>query len=382
MLNKHHDSKLILYIGGFELPDKNAAAQRVLSNAKAFRELGHRVIFLGVNRLQGKKTNIESSFNTFEGFDSYSLSYPNTIKEWVTYLSSIQPILVINSLYNNSISCIVLYNYPAFALNRTIHFCKKLKIKAVADCTEWYAAKGGRDKLGIIKFVDTEVRMRLLHKKVDAIIAISQYLTDYYKDKIPTYNIPPLVDKNEKKWLKLNNEKSPIFTIVYAGSPGRKDRVDYLIDAVLEYEQNIIVKIIGLTKQEFTFLYPRFNDIDLSKILFFGRLSHLEALNHVKNANYTCFFRDQTRVSQAGFPTKFVESISAGVPVITNATSDIGKFSVLIGGCLMVDDINVSSIKDSIAIALNNDEIIPNSNFFEYHNYLDIFSGLMQELFS
>lgn len=36
----------ILYVGGFQLPDKNAAAQRVVNIAKALRDLGHEVIFL------------------------------------------------------------------------------------------------------------------------------------------------------------------------------------------------------------------------------------------------------------------------------------------------------------------------------------------------
>lgn len=31
---------VILYIGGFVLPDKNAAAQRVTGNAKAMRDIG------------------------------------------------------------------------------------------------------------------------------------------------------------------------------------------------------------------------------------------------------------------------------------------------------------------------------------------------------
>ena len=33
-------NKSILYLGGFELPDKNAAAQRVMANAKLLREMG------------------------------------------------------------------------------------------------------------------------------------------------------------------------------------------------------------------------------------------------------------------------------------------------------------------------------------------------------
>ena len=42
--------KNILYIGNFELPDKNAAAHRVLGIAKALRECGNNVSFVGVNK--------------------------------------------------------------------------------------------------------------------------------------------------------------------------------------------------------------------------------------------------------------------------------------------------------------------------------------------
>ena len=43
--------KAILYIGGFELPDKNAAAQRVVANGKLFTELGYSVYYIGVLRI-------------------------------------------------------------------------------------------------------------------------------------------------------------------------------------------------------------------------------------------------------------------------------------------------------------------------------------------
>ena len=42
-------NKKILYVGGFELPDKNAAAHRVLGNAKAFRDLGNDVAFISID---------------------------------------------------------------------------------------------------------------------------------------------------------------------------------------------------------------------------------------------------------------------------------------------------------------------------------------------
>ena len=53
--------KTVLYIGGFQLPDKNAAALRVLGNAKILTELGYRVVFL--NALVNSKTeDIEISW--------------------------------------------------------------------------------------------------------------------------------------------------------------------------------------------------------------------------------------------------------------------------------------------------------------------------------
>ena len=39
----------IIYYGGFSLPDKNAAANRVVSNGKIFKALGYNVVFLGAD---------------------------------------------------------------------------------------------------------------------------------------------------------------------------------------------------------------------------------------------------------------------------------------------------------------------------------------------
>lgn len=43
------DKKVIIYIGGFELPDKNAAANRVMNNAKIMRDIGYHVVLVGVS---------------------------------------------------------------------------------------------------------------------------------------------------------------------------------------------------------------------------------------------------------------------------------------------------------------------------------------------
>ena len=55
----------ILYLGNFELPDKNAAAHRVLGIAKALREGGNEVYFTGISKVENKeKENILLSERT------------------------------------------------------------------------------------------------------------------------------------------------------------------------------------------------------------------------------------------------------------------------------------------------------------------------------
>lgn len=45
----------ILYVGFFELPDKDAAANRVMNNAKALVDSGHNVIFIDEKKLMYRR---------------------------------------------------------------------------------------------------------------------------------------------------------------------------------------------------------------------------------------------------------------------------------------------------------------------------------------
>ena len=74
--------KKVLYIGGFELPDKNAAAQRVMTNAKLLREMGYEVIFIGISK------DIAHAPQMVDGFESRSIAYATSVKEWIKQVIS------------------------------------------------------------------------------------------------------------------------------------------------------------------------------------------------------------------------------------------------------------------------------------------------------
>ena len=61
----------ILYVGGFELPDKNAAAHRVLSNGKAIRELGYDVVFVDIDKTLRFDEDISTTYRNIQGFDCW-----------------------------------------------------------------------------------------------------------------------------------------------------------------------------------------------------------------------------------------------------------------------------------------------------------------------
>ena len=377
--------KKIIYIGGFELPNKNAAAQRVIGNSYALKELGYEIIFLGISK---EEKNLENS-KQFNDFKYYERLYPQNSIQWLSYLTSIKDtIKIINK--HEKIDFLICYNYPAIALWRLRNYCKKNNIKIIADVTEWYQGEGSIIHK-CLKNIDTFLRMRFVHFKLDGVIAISRFLENFYKKEVNTIYIPPLVNKNESKWKNeinvSNKEDKKMLYLTYAGSPGKnKDKINKILKFL--YESNFDsfqLNLIGFTKDDFLKEYPQEKDIVnkiSSKIIFWGRISHLEVLKILKKSDFSIFFREVNRVTMAGFPTKFSESISCGVPVITTQTSDLSDYLQNgITGFWLEKDIKKSvnkifKTKDIQNLKKMKENI--NSNQFYYKNYIEKFEQLFQ----
>ncbi|KKO91171.1 hypothetical protein AAW12_11615 [Sphingobacterium sp. Ag1] len=374
--------KRILYIGGFELPDKNAAAQRVLSNGKALRDLGHEIIFVGLTK------SVPRRFN-FEGFDCHEIIYPQSKRAWVSFLFSIRKESELINQFNPDV--LIFYNYPSFKLGR---LKSRFKGKIVfGDITEWYEAPGV-SLVSIIKRIDVWFRMKIILPQIDGLIVISDYLENFYKGKVKKLiNIPPLVDVYEDKWKKNSNPLNDRYNLVYAGSPGagNKDRLDLVISSInkarLDLKKDIHINIIGLSKQQFleNFGTTLNDNIDDTYIHFNGRVSHSKALEFIKEADFSIFFRDSNLTNTAGFPTKFVESISCGTPVITNASSNLHTYFEkypMIGYVFksLTDEELILGIK--LALSSSKEDILLkkefclNSRLFDYRKYTDKFYEL------
>lgn len=306
--------KKVMYLGGFELPDKNAAAQRVVAIGKTMQAAGYEVEFIGVT----KDSSEVGKSRFFSGFTYTSVKYPTNIKEWLYQITRFIPLEVIGE---RKPSAVVLYNFPAIAGNRIRKYCQKKGIKVLADLTEWYVVEGNSPR-DYIKRWDTNRRMRWLNFRVDGIIAISKYLK-FYKDKVKTVYIPATVDLQDEKWERdrVIECHNPI-RLVYAGSPGagQKDKLDVLIKAV-EGSKRFVLDVFGITKEQFQHNFGQYVQGD--NIRFHGRVSHLKAIKMVVESDFDVIIRDDNLVTRAGFPTKFVEAYSCGTPVIATPSSNI-----------------------------------------------------------
>ena len=325
---QRENDETVAYIGGFMLPDKNAAAHRVIANAKALRLLGYKVVLIGINDELEEK---ELSEFVHEGFSCYSLSYPRNFSGWIKRLFSIDSYIDIIKKEEN-VKSIILYNFPSIAMKRLLSYSKQHNIKCIGDVTEWYDCKiSFRNIVGsLAKKLDNAYRMRFIHKKLHALIVISRFLESYYNGKLTVSCIPPLVDITEKKWNNSQKKEteSELLKLVYAGSPGNKDSLEVIIRAICKAKRKCKLDIIGIEKKSFLEKNGKYAcgaDFE-TKVFFHGRLSHEETLKYVKNADYSVFFRSNKRSNQAGFPTKFSEAVSAGTRIMTNDVSNISEY--------------------------------------------------------
>lgn len=370
----------LLYIGGFDLPDNNAAAQRVISNAKVFRELGYEVKLIGLDRTPSELE--------YAGFQCVNLKYPESFKEWRDYVFTLRWYKKEIDSYRPSL--VVAYNHPAVALKRIYSYCHKLGIKVLADCTEWYPPEGSCLRR-LIKGWDVKKRMTKVHPGLDGIISISKYLQDYYTSKrVKSIQLPPLVDLEEDKWKvdESSEEKGEIIRLIYAGSPGHKDWLDKIVSIVSaeRFRDRVSMEVIGLDIGQFASLYSYSEPVP-DNIHFEGRLPHPEVIRRLKDSDFQVFIRENNLMTTAGFPTKFVESISAGIPVLTNLSSNIGDYLADGVNGFILNNENENTLRESLervlAMSREEIEIVKNKidrSVFDYRGYVPGMSSFLSSI--
>ncbi len=341
----------ILYTGAFRFPDKDAAGKRVANIINAIEDSSDIEEIYVAGWEQGDKTekNIgKVKHSSFSILDNLKGRFISKLLSFAFQGTSVFLWFIKN---NKKYQTVMLYNPPAFFAMLFLFYSKIKGFKLILDSTEWYESshlKGGR--FGFAAF-ENYVRMRIVYPRFKNIIAISEYLENYYRQKKikEIIRVPPLAINFEYKE-KVNSGK---LELLYAGSPGKKDRVDEVISKFLNTSDVILNKcrlhIVGLTLEKFLENWPAFlkHEKEIKKhIVFYGRIPMANVIDLYRRINYCIFIRDNKRYALAGFPSKFVESLSMDTPVITNNVGDVSCYIKKVGLPLDLSSDNFNEILD------------------------------------
>lgn len=335
----------ILIAGAFRFPDGDAAAARVLGLGKCLREFGVIVEFMGWESSPRNQDQDGGGGWAYQGFQYRSqgdlrFEKLSPMKRLLRFLFSGKNTLKSLERYEgkSDIKAIIAYHGGSYFVWKLKKYCKKNKIRLIVDCTEWYECNqmiGG--KYGVVA-LDNYIRMRILNNYVSHIICISKFLCNYYRSKgRSVIEVPPLVDISERKW-ELDKEVTAcgvfeggrFLKIIYAGNPGKKDLIVPVFEAIRMAKNagyNIVFEIVGPSREDLlnTIGYNNIEGLE-DRLIFRGKVPQEIVPSFLMQAHFSIIVRPYARYSEAGFPTKVVESLAAGVPVITNRTSNLSEF--------------------------------------------------------
>ena len=210
---------------------------------------------------------------------------------------------------------------------------RKSSVPLIFDVVEW--PEPNQYLLGTFGpwHLQGEYNFRHVFPKANGVITISSYLYEHFRElNENVIKIPPLIDIKDEKWnMDISNcESKELTQFVFFGNIGRKDDIIMpiiAIDILSRKKEKIKLKIIG--SDQYGIIKKFLSDNRYKKnIEYIGILPHNKTIENLLCSEYSIIFRPDRRYSRAGFPTKFVESLAAGVPVISNITSDIGDYLV------------------------------------------------------
>lgn len=346
----------IAYVGPFRFPWGQAGSRRVYGNARTLTSLGYDVrVGCGENESPLREIKREEMNGATLSWCGLSELPPknSTIfrKAWTQIFSWGSNTVRWLSTQNPRPAFVILYGgLSAFAW-RVQKWCRENGVPFIVDVVEWYDPKqlsGGR--YGPL-YLSSQFALKQIYPKADGLIVISSFLERCFSGKkLPTVIIPPTTDDISPPVTPLSADDH--LRLVYAGTPGHKDLLSAVIPAVISTNDaghKVELLIIGPTPKEVVVLsknvrLPRF-------ITAIGSIEQTKVKEYVSVSDFSILIRPSERFTNAGFPTKFVESIAAGTPVIGNCTSDICRYLIDGENGIVARGISSSEIAEAITRA-------------------------------
>ena len=222
---------------------------------------------------------------------------------------------------------------------------------------------------------------------VDGVIAISQLLEERYGQYVPTIRVPGLADP--KSFFDCGGGRHDRIRLAFVGEiVCGKDNVSETIRAIAEADlaEKIEFHIFGPGKEE---IEKQLEQPLPGFVTAHGFVKQDEMLSRLREMDFGLIIRPDRRSSHAGFPTKLVEYLSQGLPVIANLTGDIGLYLKDGVNGYVVSGNDRTAVAESLRRAVNDYDVFYETMrrnalhtaaaHFDYHLYTDSLCGLIRQ---
>ena len=360
-------SKLnIVFMGQFTYPHGMAGTKRNQHAITSLKKYDNTRIQVVVLRQSSKNNPISGVYEDIH----YQTIGPNYERLKLLLLFPIyllKGIRILNKAFcKDSKNILHVYNSPAFDNIPFVLYAKMRGFKIIFDIIEDYSFSKNLKNLlrhRICTFI-TLILQSKIKKYTDGIIVISSHLENKFKTIFdPTSQIlfrPISVNLKyyENKIFKFNTNKISLF---YAGSYGKKDSVENLIEAfnILSEEFNNLALILaGKTYEEsFKIIRTKINNSDYkNNINYMGYLDDEFYYKTLNSCDIPCMTRTDIAYANAGFPFKLGEYLSTGKPVIASDVSDVRKYLTNKKNAMILKPGSIESIVSSIRYLISHPE--------------------------
>ncbi len=275
-----------------------------------------------------------------------------------------------------------------FSLLRRVSLRRRVPL--VTEVMEWFANKHFRHGVLNKMWLRTQFGMYFQFCHSDGIIAISRYLENYYKKRVPrVVRIPPLINVESAQWPSVNavSTRAGALNLVFIGSWTR-ERWNTVLTALAELRAaalNIHIHVCGGRASE---LLDNARCRGVAESLtVHDRLPEGALYALIAKSDFGLLLRDDERWSRACFPSKLPEIMACGTPMLCNLTSDLEEYledgynSLLVPNARV--DAFVATIKRAAGLADSERESLhtqarETSRRFHYAHFTQAFGGFIE----
>lgn len=343
-------NKTVLYIGRFG-NENTAAFMRAENIAKQIVCNHCRVIIAshntGLIKIYGREIKTEHICNI-------KITRWNSITQY--YTGQVAFDFFIKCMKKYQVNAVILYNETYAFSKKVLNYSKKYNLEVYSDVTEWYEFSSIKNLASFAFTRCVDKRIRKLDSQMKGIIVISDFLYQHYKSKaVSVIKVPPLmVLENNLDTVKFS---MPI-KLIYAGSPGTKDLLVPIFEAIEKINKElprVVFDLYGLTDNEVKYIWKE-ADLQELGIICHGKVNHDVVVNAVRKAHFSILLRKKQRYAVAGYSTKVSESLYCGTPVICNRIGGTDRDILDSINGFVVEDYSGECIKELLCNIIYMDE--------------------------